>query len=172
MFERNKIDNVPDTTAVPVEIVFSDGTQAKGKLMVPTMKTVGEALNAAGGFMEFEPYGGERGYIAKAQIASLKPVGVPKQGNLNARLTDHNGFDPYVILGLKAGASREEVRAAYFGLAKAYHPDRYATAELPEEVREYLAAMARRINAAHAALEVPAKRLAARAEPVFTSPGR
>jgi hypothetical protein len=172
MFERNKIDNVPDATAVPVEIVFSDGTQAKGKLMVPTTKTVGEALNAAGGFMEFEAYGGERGYVAKAQLASVKPVGVPKAPHLNARLTDHNGFDPFVILGLKAGASRDQVRSAYFTLAKTYHPDRYATAELPEEVREYLAAMARRINAAHAALEVPQKKQAARAEPVFTSPGR
>jgi hypothetical protein len=32
--------------------------------------------------------------------------------------------------------------------------------------------MARRINAAHAALEVPQKRQAARAEPIFTSAGR
>jgi hypothetical protein len=57
-------------------------------------------------------------------------------------------------------------------MAKAYHPDRYATAELPQEVSDYLAAMARRINAAHAALETPIKRQAARPEPVFTSPGR
>jgi curved DNA-binding protein CbpA len=73
---------------------------------------------------------------------------------------------------LAAGASREEARQAYFRLAKDYHPDRYATVELPKEVRDYLAAMARRINAAHAALETPIKRQAARPEPVFTSPGR
>ena len=30
MFERNKIDNVPETTAVPVEIAFADGTIGKG----------------------------------------------------------------------------------------------------------------------------------------------
>ena len=63
-------------------------------------------------------------------------------------------------------------RRQVFRLAKAYHPDRYATAELPAEVRDYLAAMARRINAAHAALEVPLKKQAVRQEPVFTSPGR
>jgi hypothetical protein len=39
-------------------------------------------------------------------------------------------------------------------------------------VRDYLAAMARRINAAHAALGVPEKKRAARAAAVFTSPGR
>ncbi len=55
----------------------------------------------------------------------------------------------------RAGASRDEVRQAYLRLAKAYHPDRYASVELPEEVRDYLSAMARRVNAAHAALETP-----------------
>ncbi|MCD6153550.1 MAG: DnaJ domain-containing protein [Syntrophobacterales bacterium] len=32
--------------------------------------------------------------------------------------------DPYEILGLKPGASREEIRAAYHRAAQAYHPDK------------------------------------------------
>ena len=78
MFERNKIDNVPDTISVPVEITLADGTVAKGKLLAPIGKTVADALNGGGGFVEFEPYGGERSYLAKAQLASVKLVGVPK----------------------------------------------------------------------------------------------
>ena len=100
------------------------------------------------------------------------PVGVPRGVNLQARLADADGFDPHRILGIAVGAGREEVRTAYFALAKAYHPDRYVTVELPQEVRDYLAAMARRVNAAHAALEVPEKRRAARAEPIFTTGNR
>ena len=172
MFERNRVDNVPETNSIPVEVAFADGAVAKGKLLVPLGKSVADALNGTGSFVEFEPYGGERTYVAKAQLASVKLVGVPRLPNLESRLIDHDGFDPHRILGLSAAASREEVRTAYFTLAKAYHPDRYATAELPTEVRDYLAAMARRINAAHAALEVPQKRQAARAEPIFTSAGR
>jgi hypothetical protein len=172
MFERNRVDNVPETNSIPVEVAFADGAVAKGKLLVPLGKSVADALNGTGSFVEFEPYGGERTYVAKAQLASVKLVGVPRLPNLEARLVDHDGFDPHRILGLSAAASREEVRTAYFMLAKAYHPDRYATAELPTEVRDYLAAMARRINAAHAALEVPQKRQAARAVPIFTSAGR
>ena len=42
--------------------------------------------------------------------------------------------------------TRDEIRQAYFAQAKVYHPDRYATAELPTEVIEYLFAMARRIT--------------------------
>jgi hypothetical protein len=172
MFERNKIDNVPETSAVPIEVAFTDGTTAKGKLLVPLGRSVADVLNGSGSFVEFEPYGGEKSYIAKAQLASLKLVGVPRVPSLQARLSDPDGFDPHVILGIGAGANREEVRGAYFMLAKTYHPDRYATAELPDEVRHYLAAMARRINAAYAALDVPERKRAARAEPIFTSPGR
>ena len=172
MFERNKIDNVPDTTSVPVEITLADGTVAKGKLLTPIGKTVADALNGGGGFVEFEPYGGDRSYLAKAQLASVKLVGVPKAANLNARVKDIDGFDPYAVLRLAEGAGRDEIRQAYFALAKTYHPDRYATAELPEEVRDYLSAMARRINAAHAALEVPERKKAMRAEPIFTTPPR
>ena len=64
------------------------------------------------------------------------------------RPRDADGFDPFVVLGIAPGADKEEIRRAYVGLAKNYHPDRYATAELPDEVRSYLADMARRINAA------------------------
>jgi DnaJ domain len=172
MFERNRIDNVPEATAVPVEITLADGGIAKGKLLAPLGKTVADALNGNGGFVEFEPYGGERSYLAKAQLTSVKLIGLPKAPNLNVRLRDADGFDPYAVLCVADGAGRDEVRHAYFGLAKAYHPDRYATAELPEEVRDYLSAMARRINAAYAALDVPERKKAALAEPVFTTPPR
>ncbi len=172
MFERNRIDNVPEPGSIPVEVALADGTIARGKVLVPMGKTVADVLNGTGSFVEFEPYGGPRSFLAKAQVASVTPVGVPRAPNLGARLADPGGFDPHAVLGLAAGAGRDEVRQAYFRLAKAYHPDRYATAELPEEVRDYLAAMARRINAAHAALEAPLKKQAVREEPIFTSPGR
>jgi hypothetical protein len=171
MFERNRIDNAPEASQVPVEIELAGGSAVKGKLMVPMGKRVDDALNGTGGFIEFEPYGGARCFIAKAQLVSIRLVGVPKAPNLEARLVDHNGFDPYRVLGIPAEASREQVRSAYVALAKAYHPDRYATAELPAEVRDYLAAMARRINAAHAALDVTERMRAARAEPIFKTPG-
>ena len=172
MFERSRVDNAPDLTAMPVEATFADGSVVRGKLLVATTKSIGDVLNGGGAFLEFEPYGGERSYIAKAQIATIKMLGVPKLPNLNARLKDYDGFDPYAVLGIKPGATREDIRHAYFALAKTYHPDRYATAELPTEVIEYLFAMARRVNAAHAALSTEQKKQAAKAEAVFTTAGR
>ena len=172
MFDRNRTDYLPEPAGIAVEIALADGTIASGRLLVAMGKTLADVLNGAGSFIEFEPHGGERTFLAKAQLASVKPIDVPKAPNLGARLADPGGFNPHAVLGLAPGAGREEVRQAYFRLAKAYHPDRYATAELPTEVRDYLAAMARRINAAHAALEVPLKKEAVRQAPVFTSPGR
>ena len=131
MFERNKVDNAPEMSAVPVEITLLDGTRIKGKLLVPVLKTVADALNGSTAFIEFEPYGGEKRYLAKAQLAAVKPVGVPKMPALQSRLRDNGEFDPYAVLGLAHGAAREQIREAYVALAKAYHPDRYANVVLP-----------------------------------------
>jgi hypothetical protein len=51
------------------------------------------------------------------------------------RKRDHGetGRDPYAVLGLERGASREEIRKAYRDLAVKYHPDRVQ--HLGEEFR-------------------------------------
>ena len=173
MFERTKVDNAPEPSAVPVEVVLADGTLTKGKLLVSAGKTLSDALNGTTAFIEFEPYGGERTFLSKAQLASVQLVGVPKAANLSARTREGDSFNPHTILGVAATAGWEEVRQAYHKLAKTYHPDRYASAELPVEVQDYLAAMARRVNAAYAALETPRQAVkiptaAARAAAVYT----
>lgn len=173
MFERTRVDNAPEASAVPVEVVLADGTLTKGKLLVSAGKTLSDALNGTAAFIEFEPYGGERTFLSKAQLASVQLVGVPKAANLSARTRDGDSFNPHAILGVAANAGWEEIRQAYHKLAKSYHPDRYASAELPVEVQDYLAAMARRVNAAYAALETPRQAAkiptaAARAAAVYT----
>ena len=45
MFERTKVDNAPEPSAVPVEVVLADGTLTKGKLLVSAGKTLSDALN-------------------------------------------------------------------------------------------------------------------------------
>ena len=91
-------------------------------------------------------------------------------------MRDADGFDPNAILGLPLGARFEDVRAAYLAKAKTYHPDRYANAELPEEVKRYLEDMARRVNAAFSALEEPHQQsrqnAVHRLAPVYSSPTR
>lgn len=176
MFERNKVDNTPEQTAVAVETGLEDGRVLKGKVAVPLGKTIYDVLNGTGTFIEFEPFDGERQFIAKSSLRTVKLLSVGRGPNLSARLRDMDGFDPMTILGVSRGAAWDDIKAAYHRLLKVYHPDRYSTAELPSEVKDYLSSMARRINAAYAALEAPQQvrkqAAAGRSAPIYTSPAR
>ncbi len=142
-------------------------------MLVSPGRSPAEILNGTGDFIEFQPWAGERLFLAKGAIRNLKLTPMPRAESLKGRVAAQDGFDPYAVLGVAAGSGLDEVKAAWHRLSKAYHPDRYATADLPAEVVEYLSVMARRINAAYAALEGPLtlarKSAALRQAPIFES---
>jgi DnaJ-domain-containing protein 1 len=176
MFERGRIDTRPEPVAVPVELELLGGEVEKGKLILLASQAPLDAINQPGGFVEFVPYAGEPRLVAKATIASVRLVGVPRAPALRGRHGMTDDFEPYTILGLPDGSPFEAVRNAYIELSKTYHPDRYSSAALPPEVVGYLETMARRVNAAYAALEATertAKRYRADLMPaVYTSRAR
>ena len=152
MFERNKVDTIQHN-GVAVEITTSAGETLGGQILIGTGRSLAQVLNGEGAFVEFEPWGAERMLLSKGSLVAIKPVSTARAESLSGRVAALDGFDPYTILGLRKGASLDEVRSAWHRLSKAYHPDRYASAELPAEVSEYLGSMVRRINAAYSALE-------------------
>jgi DnaJ domain len=157
---------------VSVEIVLEDGQELWGKLVIPPGRTLPDVLNGGTSFIEFEAAEGERMFIAKSALHTVKPMHLPAAPDLWAGPTEGAGFNPFAILGIKPGATREETREAYLRLAKSYHPDRYAASELPREVQEYLSVMARRVNAAYDTIETGRRKQAAKAGPVFTKAGQ
>ena len=172
MFERNRVD-APSTKrdkTVPVELALDNGRVLKGRFFLTATRHVYEELNGGGGFLDFEPYEGPRELISKTCLRSVRVSEVPRPASLPAR-NANDDFDPYAVLGVPRGAPLEVIREAYHRLSKLYHPDRYATTDLPEEVAAYIDAMSRRINAAFAALEKPAQKAReinrARTEPIY-----
>ena len=153
-------DFVPEKDAIQVEITTADGGFTKGRLWASAGKSLADTLNGPAPFLEFTAYGEERvDFIAKAHVASLRTIEIPK----TAPLYDRRGSsadDPYRILGLQSGASWFSIREAYLRLAKSHHPDSFSSVELPDEVREYLDSKIQRINAAYGVLEDSLRRTA------------
>ena len=58
-----------------------------------------------------------------------------------------NGFDPYQVLRITRGASKEEIKAAYFNLIKQYHPDKVS--HLGQEFQKLADEKAQLINRAY-----------------------
>lgn len=155
MFERNQIDNneQAEKRQIPVRIVLDDGEALRGRLLVAPTRSLSDELGAASGFVQFAPYGGDPTHLAKSAIRLISETNVPRANNLERRLRQADQFDPHQILDIPRGAEPGMIRAAYLGLAKIYHPDRFSSLDLPDEMLEYASSMARRINSAYAALQ-------------------
>lgn len=172
MFERNRVDNVSGQrkNTADAELRLTDGRVLSGRIAMPSTRQIFDELNADGGFLDFTPYHGPRELIAKATVAAVRPLEVPRAARLSAT-AGADDFDPYRVLNISPEAGLAEVREAYHRISKLYHPDRYSNTDLPPEVSDYIHAMSRRINAAFSALEKPfqAQREMARykSEPIY-----
>lgn len=157
MFERNKIETFDrgdgrDKVMLAAELVIDDGRTLTGQIIAPAARGLIDVLNASGGFVEFETAAGARAFLAKSSIRSVKPRVPVRTDQMERRLKAVEATDPFQILGVTRSSPPEAVRESYLKLAKTYHPDRLQGLDLPREMLEYGGAMAKRINAAYAAV--------------------
>jgi DnaJ-domain-containing protein 1 len=138
------------TSRVLAAITFSDGSAITAAVRLPLSNRLGDALNSPDRFLDVMTVGGEQQFLAKSSIRSVRPAALPKtdQLNLDDRGQGLAGFDPHVVLKVAKDASPDEIRQAYHRMARLYHPDRIASYELPDEVRDYIRAMLVRVNLA------------------------
>jgi hypothetical protein len=68
MFDRSNRTEGP----VSVEITLTSGRQLRGKFVLPSGRTLPEALNGPSTFIEFEPEGDQRTFITKSALQSVK----------------------------------------------------------------------------------------------------
>ncbi len=148
MFERSRSQNSVERTRVPVILTMTNGDEMSGHVFVATGGRLSDYLNNGQPFVEFEPRDGGDIMLNKQSIASVAALSVPRADQLS-RVNDAGSFDPHAVLGVDRGASPEALRIAYYALARAYHPDRFAGVDLPREMQAYANAMLARINTAY-----------------------
>lgn len=165
MFERNRVDTTTDAISIDVQITLDDGEAIAGRMRVSRSRDLTQTLNSADAFIVFAPYDGDAMLLAKSALRRVKPLQPSRVERLMPANPTSDQFDPHATLGVAKSATWDEIRSAYHALSMTYHPDRYTNAELPEEVRTYLAGMVRNINTAYSVLEATSYRPVARTRP-------
>ena len=154
MFERNRIDRAGDSSRASsdVEITLESGETISGRLHFPSTRTLGDELNSASSYLDFESHSHERYFVSKQSVQLVQPRHIPRADHLNRAQNKPDTFNPWAVLGVPETASKDDIRDAYHRMVKQYHPDRFATISMPAEIADYINAMSRRINSAHSAL--------------------
>jgi curved DNA-binding protein CbpA len=93
------------------------------------------------------------------ETTSTKEAVEKLQEDINRKLNFYNNADFYEVLEISRQATSGEIKAAYYQLAKRYHPDRYRQAE-HAEIRSRLESLFARITQSYETLSEPASRSA------------
>jgi hypothetical protein len=134
-----------------VKFTLADGRAETVSLKMPLSSKLHDALNGPDLFLDVADAAGRPYFLAKAEIRRAELVEVPQadQMQLRRRATDRDGFDPYQVLGIQREATVQAIHDAYHAKVRTYHPDRFASIELPREMKDYAEAMLVRINLAY-----------------------
>ncbi len=136
------------------KLTLTDGKSLIVSVKLPLSGKLTDAFNSAEAFVDIITGDGTQQFINKSVIARVETMDPPKAGlNQQRRSVDKSGFNPYAVLGIEKSASPEDIRAAYVALVKIYHPDRFTSLDIPQEMKNYAAAMQARINMAYQQLE-------------------
>lgn len=151
MFEKSG----PQRTLVL--LTMTDGSKLMASLKLAMSGKLADTLNSADRYLDVLGPEGEQFFLAKERVFRIAAANPPKaELNLNRRGSDGRPFNPWAVLGVSREAGPEEIQTAYRTLVKMYHPDRFASLDLPQEMKDYAAAMLARINIAHDQLAVSA----------------
>lgn len=131
-------------SAVLAEISLADGSIICGNLFQPNQGRITDVLNDERKFLPVQT--AEGNFVALAKSAIHK-VSLP-----NPNPAPYRGSNPWHILGVKEGASADELKQAYHQLVRSHHPDRIKGMGLGTEYQELATKNMARINDAYAEL--------------------
>lgn len=97
---------------------------------------------------------------SKAARAAVPRPPPPDRHALRKLLDEWKGANHFEVLGVGRSTTSDKVKAAYFTLARRYHPDTLVEAEADEELRGLYQDLAARLNEAYSTLGNDAERAA------------
>ena len=139
-----------NTARTAVFLTLTDNQVVTVSIRLPLSKRLADALNNDDVFLDAITPSGQQQFIAKSTIKLVRSANVPRADQLDTegRAPGTPAFDPYAVLKVTRDATPEDIKLAYHRMARLYHPDRIASYELPEEVKDYVRTMLVRINLA------------------------
>jgi DnaJ-domain-containing protein 1 len=157
----SKADPANTLKRVRATLKTRSGESETGVILIPAHRTLREALNDDGPFLEMETGEGGQAFLLKTEIARIDPHNAGESRASDRGPADWTRFDAgdaRLVLGVAANASEQDIHAAWRDLAKAYHPDRLAALGLPDEILRHADRVLARINAAFQRLKSEAAR--------------
>ena len=139
-----KSSNFRSKKKVRVNIRLQDGTFLDGHVFCSLEQRVSDLLNDDREFIPFESMNEDIIMVRKGVVAQIQT----REESSGKQISS----DPYKLLEIDPGSTREEIRSAYHDKVRAYHPDRIISLDLPEDMTEYANDMLSRINAAYETL--------------------
>ena len=139
-----------NATRTAVLLTLADNQMVTVSIRLPLSRRLADALNNDDVFLDAITPSGQQQFIAKSTIKLVRSANVPRADQLDTegRVPGTPAFDPYAILKVARDANPEDIKTAYHRMARLYHPDRIASYELPDEVKDYVRTMLVRINLA------------------------
>jgi len=160
MFNRpTSATSKAEKTFIPVILTLVDGESLKGAIAISKNSRLGDLLNGSDRYVLFKTNNGEPIYLSQTTIAAVQSNEKPSARQLDVSLKNLEEINPYLILKVKPGTGKAELRNAYHELVKHYHPDQFSNVKLPREVKSYLDAVIKRLNAAYQELNDEIDRL-------------
>ena len=136
-----------------VDMIMTDSSTMRAIVMIPKGKTLKDIFNVDDTFLEVECL--ERGQIVfqREALRSVRPCGLPAADQMDKRIKTAEKLGAHAVLKVPKSATFDAIAAAHDALKDVYDPARAATAGMPPEVIEFMAAMCRRFESARMELE-------------------
>lgn len=129
---------------IRVNIRLEDGAFLDGHVFCILEERVSDLLNDDREFLPFESMNHDIIMLRKGTISQIQA----REEFSEKQITS----DPFKLLGVDRGATKETIREAYHDKVRAYHPDRIVSLELPDDMTNYANDMLSRINTAYETL--------------------